>query len=312
MWASAVCADTLRLGSGQVVTGTVNRISGGIVEVRSQGRIFFYSLNSLPASEQRRLLAGLASDGTAFPPPVEASTSLRVRQNAPPPPAPSTRPPPAVSPPHVSAVTNVMANAATNAVTNIAAAKPAVLPSPRPPAATNISASGGSAPRSKADAPASPASLSAPPADPAVASVLNETLRHACASGMPDVVSALLESGADVNARGAAGETPLHLVVRASVRDARSAAEIVRILVAAKADVNAKDRNGDTPLHVAIENGAGETARRLIQANADVAATNAAGVTPLDIAETMPQRQELVEALRLSKPGLPPQNRARP
>lgn len=62
------------------------------------------------------------------------------------------------------------------------------------------------------------------------------------ATDRPRLVKAMLEHGADPNARDSAGHTPLHWAVQSA------AAETVRLLVAAGADVNAKDNDGETPL----------------------------------------------------------------
>lgn len=56
--------------------------------------------------------------------------------------------------------------------------------------------------------------------------------------------SALLEAGADVNARAGLGYSPLHMA-------ATNSAEVVEALLKAGADVNAKSNAGETALSLA-------------------------------------------------------------
>lgn len=91
-----------------------------------------------------------------------------------------------------------------------------------------------------------------------------ETPLHcAVMSGEPNVVTVLLDHGADVNARTLSGETPLHRAARAGD------VEIVEILLARGADVNAKDDDGETPLVEALFVGYIELAKALIGAGAE-------------------------------------------
>lgn len=94
------------------------------------------------------------------------------------------------------------------------------------------------------------------------------------------VTRALLEAGADVNARSANDFSvlPLHSAV------AGNHAEVAALLIDAGADVNAAQRHGWTPLHGAAQNGAVETVERLLAAGADAAAANDDGVTAADLA----------------------------
>jgi ankyrin repeat protein len=94
------------------------------------------------------------------------------------------------------------------------------------------------------------------------------------------VTRALLESGADVNARSANDFSvlPLHSAV------AGSHAAVAALLVEAGADVNGRQRGGWTPLHGAAEHGASDTVERLLAAGADPAARNDDGVSAADLA----------------------------
>ncbi len=66
----------------------------------------------------------------------------------------------------------------------------------------------------------------------------NEPLHAACWAKHLPVVSLLLERGADVNARGDFGETPLHYAIRDDGADSNA---IVSLLLQSGADIEAKD-----------------------------------------------------------------------
>lgn len=105
------------------------------------------------------------------------------------------------------------------------------------------------------------------------------SLHEAVAKGDADMVRALIEAGANVNAKDDYGYTPLH---RAA---GRSRVYIAGMLIEAGADVNASDIFGMTPLHEAAINGdAGDVASVLIEAGADVNAKDDYGKTPLHMA----------------------------
>lgn len=90
-------------------------------------------------------------------------------------------------------------------------------------------------------------------------------LHHAAMNASPAVAAALLEAGADVNApRG--GFTPLHQAALSN-----SNPEVITLLIAAGADVNARDGLGLTPLHVAARyNPHPEVTTTLLTAGAEV------------------------------------------
>ncbi len=69
-------------------------------------------------------------------------------------------------------------------------------------------------------------------------------LHYAVGEGRNEIAKLLIAKGADVNAKGIYGTTPLH---NAATK------EIVELLIAAGADVNAKDERGKTPLDLAIQ-----------------------------------------------------------
>ncbi len=142
-------------------------------------------------------------------------------------------------------------------------------------------------------------------------------LHDAVIRGDLERISALLNSGADVNAtiRSAEnfssewGATPLHLAARdgrrdiadtllraganARAADARGAtalhwgcgsSEIASILASAGADPNARDVAGRSPLHWAANIGSAEGVDALAKHGSDVNAADLAGTTPLHLA----------------------------
>ncbi len=102
----------------------------------------------------------------------------------------------------------------------------------------------------------------------------------------PDEISCLIEAGADVNARGKDGWTPLH---RAASRTTNP--EIITRLVEAGAELEAKNKDDNTPLHVAARDGNPDTITSHLELGADPAARDTAGRTPLDrdIGNTNPE-----------------------
>lgn len=100
--------------------------------------------------------------------------------------------------------------------------------------------------------------------------------------GHVDTVEILLHNNTpvDIRSRNAMANTPLHAALAGSGRRA----EVARALVEAGADVNARQHGGWTPLHEAAMSGDLETARYLLSKGADVNAANDTGVTALALA----------------------------
>jgi ankyrin repeat protein len=103
-------------------------------------------------------------------------------------------------------------------------------------------------------------------------------LHFAVYYGHKEIAELLIAKGADVNAKTIAGRTPLHRAAREGHK------EVIELLIAKGADVNAKDNNGWTPLHYASMMGHKEIVELLIANDADVNAKDDFGDTPLDLA----------------------------
>ena len=108
----------------------------------------------------------------------------------------------------------------------------------------------------------------------------------------PDVITFLLEAGADVNARDGLGSTPLHWAAALS-----SNPDVITTLIKAGADVNARDGSGRMPLHDAGENSNPDIIIALIRAGADVNARSKRGNTPLHAAAAENSNPDVITAL---------------
>jgi uncharacterized protein len=91
-------------------------------------------------------------------------------------------------------------------------------------------------------------------------------LIRAISLGRANVVTALLQAGADIEETSANGETPLHVAVR------NGQLNIVELLLSRRADTEAKDSYGNTPLGVVRD---AEIAKILLRTGA-----NASAATP--------------------------------
>jgi len=110
------------------------------------------------------------------------------------------------------------------------------------------------------------------------------TVHFAAWQGDGAAVARLISEGADVNALGAAGRTPLMEAVdepRGSFDQEH--AEVVQLLLAAGASVSASDNDGCTALHHGTRAGP-RAVVILLEAGADANAKGADGSTPLHCA----------------------------
>ncbi|KAI0248332.1 ankyrin repeat-containing domain protein [Lactifluus subvellereus] len=129
----------------------------------------------------------------------------------------------------------------------------------------------------------------------------NSTLLHwASEFGHPEVAQVLLGRGADVNARAHLGQTPLYV---ASVKGYLKTAQV---LLDHGADANARANNNWTPLHVASEGGHLEVAQVLLGRGAEINARAHLGQTPLYVASVkghLKIAQVLLDRGADAKPG---------
>ncbi|GMI03139.1 hypothetical protein TrLO_g2499 [Triparma laevis f. longispina] len=97
----------------------------------------------------------------------------------------------------------------------------------------------------------------------------------ACRNGHLEVVTYLIEHGAEVDTKSFGSMTPLHHSCNSSFE------ACVAKLIVAGADSNATDEEGNTCLHWAVSRGVLNIVVRLTDAGADISQSNNAGVTPL-------------------------------
>jgi len=104
------------------------------------------------------------------------------------------------------------------------------------------------------------------------------SIHQAAWTGNINVVKQYLAAGANVNAKGENGWTPLHMAALSGHK------EIAELLIAKAANKNAEVGDENTPLHYAAFNGHKEIVELLIAAGVDVNAKNNGDLTPLDLA----------------------------
>ena len=110
----------------------------------------------------------------------------------------------------------------------------------------------------------------------------------------PEVATVLMDHGADVMAKDMGGQTPLHY---AAERPRDEKGKVAKVLLDRGADVNARDLRGQTPLYLAVEIGGPEITRLLIGRGADVNAKDLKGWTPLHEAVGYPAMPAVIEIL---------------
>jgi ankyrin repeat protein len=143
---------------------------------------------------------------------------------------------------------------------------------------------------------------------------MGDTALHlAAAANRPLAVAALIDAGADTNAKNRRGATALHYAC-----DVRPRAEntwnpshqrsVIELLVDAGSDIERKDKAGSTPLHRAVRARSPEAVRCLLERGARVDATHGPRrTTPLHMAThstgasgtkgTNAKQQEIVDLL---------------
>ena len=111
-------------------------------------------------------------------------------------------------------------------------------------------------------------------------------------SSRADYIRLLISEGADVNAKGKNGMTPLLYASQHEIW------EVVTLLVKAGADVNARFTDGTTPLmHAAGNSSTPEIVQLLLEKGAEVNARSPGGTTPLMFAARFSSTPEIVQLL---------------
>lgn len=128
--------------------------------------------------------------------------------------------------------------------------------------------------------------------------VLLTALHFAALSESPDIVEALIASGANVEQRDLFGGTALHLAARAgNVR-------IMSLLISNSADLETSDESGKTPLHLATLHGKDDAVRLLCRKGANINAAADNGKTALHFAVTVVDCLHIVKGLVLAGASL--------
>jgi len=104
-------------------------------------------------------------------------------------------------------------------------------------------------------------------------------LSLAAVNGHAQIVSYLIDHGANVNVTNSRGETPLH------VASALDYVDVVRLLVQEGSWLEAEDEAGDTPLHFAVREDRPQVVEFLLLSGADPDHCNEDNESPLMLAE---------------------------
>lgn len=106
------------------------------------------------------------------------------------------------------------------------------------------------------------------------------SLGLACFFGYPEIAKYLIDQGAKINipSKNKMNVQPLHSAIAAKN------IEMVTYLLEQGADVNVRQTGGFTPLHAAAQQGNGELIKLLLTHGADINATTDAGETPMELA----------------------------
>ena len=112
-------------------------------------------------------------------------------------------------------------------------------------------------------------------------------LHYAAAAGRADVVPALLEDGANIEAKDKNGATALHIAAefgKADVVKVLLEHDVAKVLLGFLTERARDDNDGRTALHIAAEFGKTDVVKVLLEHGANVGATNKEGATALQVA----------------------------
>ncbi len=125
--------------------------------------------------------------------------------------------------------------------------------------------------------------------------LLETPLHRLCARAKPqiDIITMILEKGAEVNAVNSSGKTPVFYC------SFSYSVELLNLLVKYGADINIKDKYKNTLLHDdyinCLDEHFEEFLRALINLGFDINSTNSSGFTPLDFCENGKIRSILIK-----------------
>jgi ankyrin repeat protein len=122
------------------------------------------------------------------------------------------------------------------------------------------------------------------------------TLNSAMRVANLNIITKLIEAGADVNCTDANQNTPFHATVD---KNNSSEIEIIALLLKYGANINARNKEGLTPLHLAARRiFTAETVQALLAAGADPELRDRYNKTPFDYAKAEPSNVEAALILR--------------
>jgi ankyrin repeat protein len=113
-------------------------------------------------------------------------------------------------------------------------------------------------------------------------------LHVAAAAHQPELVTLLIELGANVTAGNRRGAQPLHYAADGSpgspTWDPARQAAVISLLITAGADPDALDKSGVAPLHRAVRTRCASAVGALLDGGADPKLTNKSGSSPMKLA----------------------------
>ncbi|MEE9304081.1 MAG: ankyrin repeat domain-containing protein [Thiotrichaceae bacterium] len=115
-------------------------------------------------------------------------------------------------------------------------------------------------------------------ADPNIQFSGSSLLHNAISSEKQELAKALLDGGANVNAKGISERTPIHIAIH------KKDPSLTKLLIKYKANIHEIDSRKDTLLHIAVREDKPEIAKQLLQAGTKINAKNNANETPFQIA----------------------------